>query len=335
LASLALFGALRLPREASPAVAGVRLRIMQPNLPQDAKFNPDNRDAIMQRYLSLSDRATSPQSTGLTDVTHLIWPESAFPFLLQSDPRALAEIGALLPAGKFLITGAARASEPLPGERPQFFNSILVIGEGGRIVASYDKVHLVPFGEYLPGPLDALLRAVGLREFVHVPGGFTPGQGRRRHLIAVPGLPPLAPTVCYEAIFPGEVLGVSEIREGTAVAAPQAPRAGLILNVTNDAWFGDTPGPRQHFAQARLRAVEEGLPLVRAANTGISAVVDPFGRVERSLSVGVEGVLDATLPARLPGRTLFDRFGHVLFAGMLLLSLAISLVAKWRGRPSP
>jgi apolipoprotein N-acyltransferase len=314
LSGIALFGMMRLPAQPSTEHADIRLRIMQPNLPQDAKFNPDNREDIMQLYLGLSDRATSPRSSGVADATHLIWPESAFPFLLHRDQRALAQIAGLLPSGTTLITGAARVEEPLFDGSYRFFNSIQALASDGSLIATYDKVHLVPFGEYFPAIFDQLLRSVGLREFVHVPGGFE--AGTRRSVLHVPGLPPIAPGICYEAIFPGAV-------------TPGIGMAGLILNVTNDAWFGDTPGPRQHFAQARLRAVEEGLPLVRAANTGISAVVDPYGRIVSSLPVGVEGLIDSGLPVAI-GSTFFSRFGNSIFWLQLLLCLTVALAMRVR-----
>ncbi|KQT61579.1 acyltransferase [Methylobacterium sp. Leaf456] len=323
LAGLAGYGALRLPASPDPTVAGVRLRLIQPNVPQDARFRADIRDEIVGKYLEMSDRALSPERTGIADVTHLIWPESAFPFLIQRDPQALGRIGAALPEGKQLVTGAARGREPLTRENAVFHNSILTIGPGGRIGEVYDKVHLVPFGEYLPGPLDAILRAVGLRQFVAVPGGFTPGHREGQRILSVPGLPPVAATICYEAIFPGAILPPA-----SGDAAPAVP--GLILNLTNDAWFGDTPGPRQHFAQARLRAVEEGLPLVRDANSGISAVVDGHGRILASLPLGTEGVLDSALPQRLPGRTLYASLGDLPFALMWLAALLTALGGRFR-----
>ena len=323
LAGLAGYGAWRVPAAPDPMVAGVRLRLIQPNVPQDARFRAEMRDEIVGKYLELSDRAVSPDRTGIGDVTHLIWPESAFPFLIQRDPAALGRIGAALPEGKQLVTGAARGREPLTRENAVFHNSILTIGPGGRIGEVYDKVHLVPFGEYLPAPLDAALRAVGLRQFVAVPGGFTAGHREGQRILSVPGLPPVAATICYEAIFPGAILPPAP-----ADGPPAVP--GLILNLTNDAWFGDTPGPRQHFAQARLRAVEEGLPLVRDANSGISAVVDPHGRIVASLPLGVEGVLDASLPARLPGRTVYAAFGDGLFAIGLLVCLLAALAGRRR-----
>ncbi|AWN46830.1 apolipoprotein N-acyltransferase [Methylobacterium terrae] len=322
LAGLGIGGALRVPAGPVPEVPGVRLRLVQANIPQDARFNPRNREGILERYLGLSDSATAPDRQGLRDVTHLIWPESSFPFLIQRDPQALRRIGSALPPGTLLVTGAARADEPLPGERLHFYNSILMIGQDGFTGGRYDKLHLVPFGEYLPEPIDSLLRTLGLKQFVAVPGGFTPGEARERPSLSVPGLPPVAPSICYEAIFPG------------AVASRHA-HPGLLLNVTNDGWFGDTPGPRQHFAQARLRAVEEGIPLVRAANTGISAVVDPYGRVTGMLSVGVEGVLDRNLPRNLRETTAYVRFGDVLFIIMLLGCGLTALGARLRRAPSP
>lgn len=323
LLALALFGAARVPAGPDPTVAGVRLRLVQPNLEQDAKFRPENRADILDRYIALSDRAAAPDRTGIADVTHVIWPESAFPFLIQRDPQSLARIAAAFPPGKHLITGAARAGEPLPGERPRFFNAILTIAAGPTLGEIYDKIHLVPFGEYLPGPLDSALRALHIRQFVAVPGGFTAGDRAGQRILAVPGLPPVAATICYEAIFPGAIVPAA-----TGAGPPPVP--GLILNLTNDAWFGDTPGPRQHFAQARLRAVEEGLPLVRDANTGISAVVDAHGRITASLAVGVEGVLDAALPARIAGRTLYAVLGDAPFAILLAATLLWAIAARRR-----
>ena len=320
LLALAGFGMVRLARGPTEFQAGVKLRILQPNLPQDEKFRSDRKDEILDHYLSVSDRATSPQRSGIADVTHLVWPESAFPFILSRDPLALARIGKALGPNTVLITGAARA-EPagrsaLPGEfRVNYFNAIQVIGQGGAILDSTDKVHLVPFGEYLP--LQGLLEKLHLRQFVHIPGGFEPGDHLRR--LAVPGLPPVAPLICYEVIFPGEVMPANALAE----------RPGLMLNVTNDGWFGTTAGPYQHFAQARLRAIEEGLPLVRSANTGISAVVDPYGRVLSSLPLGVEGVLDEALPKGIPP-TLFAKYPWAGFLILMFLSFIASSLGKWR-----
>ncbi len=310
LAVIAGFGALRLAGAENGVVANVRLRIMQPSLPQDAKFRPELGAQILQRYLDLSDRAASAERSGVADVTHLIWPESPFPFLLAREASALARIAQALKGGTVLITGAARRE----GQSEAYFNAIHVIGPDGAIRASYDKTHLVPFGEYLP--LRGFWRALGITQFVHIPGGFTAGV--RRRLLEAPGLPPIAPLICYEAIFPGEA---------TPEQAEGAARTGLLLNLTNDAWFGTTFGPWQHLAQARLRAIEEGLPMVRAANSGVSAVIDAQGRIRAELPLGVADVLDSPLPKAL-APTPFSRFGHWSAAALALLALAGAAIAR-------
>ncbi|MBL8590942.1 MAG: apolipoprotein N-acyltransferase, partial [Methylobacteriaceae bacterium] len=292
LTAMIAYGGLRLAGAGEASVPGVRLRLMQPALPQDAKFRPENRDAILARYLDLSDRATSAERTGVADVTHLLWPESAFPFLLSRDAAALSRIASALKGGAVLVTGAARQDE----QSREYFNSIQTVGGDGAILSTYDKTHLVPFGEYMP--FGRLLRAIGLTQFVHIPGGFAPGA--RRRLLDVPGLPPVAPLICYEAIFSGAA---------TPPAAEGARRAGVMLNVTNDAWFGVTPGPYQHLAQARLRTIEEGLPMIRVANSGVSAVIGPYGVVVAALPLGVADVLDAALPKAVEP-PLFARIGH-------------------------
>ena len=315
LFSLGAFGTWRLSAGPPPSVPGVRMRIMQPNIAQDAKFGPARGADILRGYLELSDKATSPTTTGLGDVTHLVWPESAFPFVLHREAAALSEIAHTLPRGSVLITGAARMDDPLPGESGwRYFNSIQVVADTGAIVGTYDKVHLVPFGEYVPGFVEKVLRSLGLRQFVAIPGGFSAAE--RHSSLAIPGLPSAAGSICYEAIFPDETL-------------PPGRRPGLILNVTNDGWFGDTPGPRQHFAQARLRAVETGIPLVRAANTGISAIVDPYGRIVRSLPVGQAGVIDSPLPG-VAKPTIFSEFGNLILLAMCILCGVASLFGRLR-----
>jgi apolipoprotein N-acyltransferase len=280
LVALAGHGLWRLAQTPTAYVEGVRLRIMQPNLQQDEKFNYSAKERVMRRYLTLSDRATGPQSMGLSDVTHLIWPESAFPFFLTREPDALAQIAALLPESTVLITGGVRAADIQPGVRSvRAYNSIFIIDHDGSILSIYDKVHLVPFGEYLP--FQQVLERLGLMQLTKLPGGFLAGDRHRAY--EVPRAPRFLPLICYEIIFPGET-------------APQGERPGWLVNLTNDAWFGTSTGPYQHFAQARLAAIAQGLPVVRAANTGISAVIDPVGRIVNSLPLGAEGVLDATLP---------------------------------------
>jgi apolipoprotein N-acyltransferase len=311
LAALAGYGAVRLARAPENFVADVRLRIMQPNLPQDEKFKYEAKPQVMSRYLGLSDGAG-----GLKDVTHLIWPESAFPFFLSREPDALAQIVALLQNHAVLITGAVRIAEPGPPggniQGPRVFNSIYVIDRDGSILSVYDKVHLVPFGEYLP--FQTFLERLGLVQLTKLQGGFVAGD--RRRAMTLKGASSFVPLICYEIIFPDE-------------AVPKDERPGWLLNVTNDGWFGNSFGPHQHFQQARVRAIEQGLPLVRAANTGISAVVDPFGRIVAQLPLGAEGVLDAALPRRIEP-TPYLRGGDT--AAKILFGVAALIVIRRRLR---
>lgn len=313
IAALATYGALRLATSPTHFVAGVKLRLMQPNLPQDTKFNYGAKAQVMARYLALSEQAGDGR--GLQGITHLVWPESAFPFLLTREPEALAQIAALLPPGTVLITGAARAAESLPsGRLKSAYNSIYVIDHDGSVLSVYDKVHLVPFGEYLP--FQAWLERLGLMQLTKVPGGFAAGD--RRRLLPVPHAGAALPLICYEVIFPGEVAA--------------AGQRGWMLNLTNDGWFGNSTGPFQHFHQARVRAIEQGLALVRSANTGISAVVDPYGRIIRALPLGREGVLDAPLPANA-APTLFARWSDWPLLFLLSVCLLFCTIKRCRERP--
>lgn len=313
IGALFAYGSLRLARTPTELISDVRLRIMQPNLQQDEKFNYMARHEVMKRYLALSDRPTGPQSTGVRDVTHLIWPESAFPFFLTREAEALAQIAELLPQGTVLITGAIRAPEPAPGApMSHAYNSVYVIDHDGSVLSVYDKVHLVPFGEYLP--FQNFLERIGLQQITKVQGGFIPGT--RRRALDVPRAPRFLPLICYEIIFPGQ-------------AVPSGERPRWLLNLTNDGWFGTSSGPYQHLQQARVRAIEEGLPVVRAANTGVSAVIDPVGRIIKSLPLGTEGVLDSPLPQPI-GRTIYVRAGDGI-AGMML-GIALTVVIRRRAR---
>lgn len=304
------FGAFRLAVNETRYVDGVALRLMQPNLPQDAKFRPENGAAILRHYLALSERPTNERPSGLAEVTHLVWPESAFPYVISKHPEALAAIAGALKGG-VLLTGAARAEADGDGRRGRILNSIEAV-QGETIIAFYDKVHLVPFGEYLP--LEELLRPLGINHLV--PGVWDRGAGPR--LLAAPGLPPIAPLICYEAIFPGE-----------AVQRDAGERARLFLNVTNDGWFGRTTGPYQHLAQARLRAIEEGLPMIRVANTGVSAIIDAYGRILQALPLGQEGLIDGRLPKEAPP-TVFAAYGALAFPTLLALATGLALFGAAR-----
>ena len=312
LLAMGVFGAIRLSLQPTRMVAGVKLRIMQPNLQQDVKFNYGAKQEVMRKYLTLSDRASGPQSTGVRDASILIWPESAFPFFLTREADAMAQIADLLPKGTVLITGSVRVPDDTPpGVRiTRAYNSIYVIDHDGSVLSIYDKLHLVPFGEFLP--FQDWMEKIGLTQLTKVQGGYI--AGTRRRSLDIPGAPRALPLICYEAIFPGNVVERDD-------------RPGWIVNLTNDGWFGISTGPYQHLQQARMRAIEEGLPVVRAANTGISAVIDPMGRIVARLGLGIEGVLDASLPAA-SAPTVYARFGNISAA--ILVTIALILVLRRR-----
>jgi apolipoprotein N-acyltransferase len=311
LVAMGIFGAVRLALQPTTMVANVKLRIMQPNLDQDARFNYSAKARVMQKYLTLSDRASGPQSTGVRDVNILIWPESAFPFFLTHEADAMAQISDLLPKGTVLVTGSVRAPDVPPGTRiTRAYNSIYVIDHDGNVLSVYDKLHLVPFGEFLP--FQDWMEKIGFEQLTKIQGGFI--SGTRRRSMDVPNAPRMLPLICYEVVFPGDVV------EGN-------DRPGWIVNLTNDGWFGISTGPYQHLQQARLRAIEQGLPLVRAANTGISAVIDPLGRVVARLGLGLEGVLDSSLPAAIPP-TPYARAGDI--PAVIILAAAWLFVIRRR-----
>ncbi len=277
------------------ASTGLRLRIVQANVDQAEKWRPENSAEIFTDYLDLTT------SGGLDGIDVVIWPETAVPFLLADAPEARRTIGEALPEGSSLLVGSARLVED---SDDHIYNSLLVIDDEGRVAGSYDKIHLVPFGEYFP--FQSVIERLGITQIAGMRGAFTPGQGPR--LLAVPGAPPAEPLICYEIIFPDEV-------------TENAARPGWLINITNDAWFGSSAGPYQHFHQAQVRAVEQGLPLARAANTGISAVIDAYGRILAKIGLGERGVIDADLPKVGPP-TPFVQFGTILEISVLLLALA-------------
>lgn len=272
LASLAAVGLAgvagqRVMEADAPAIGGPIVRIVQPNVPQAEKWRPEGRARELQKLIDLSRR------DGFDRVAAVVWPETATPFIVQPGSMGLAMLATAAPPGGYLLAGAARAGDDV---KQGVWNSLLAIDAAGAVVATYDKVHLVPFGEYIPfhkewPPLTGLIGR----------GSFERGESFAT--LSLHGLPGFSPLVCYEAIFPGEVTG------------PGA-RPAWLLNITNDAWFGVSSGPYQHLVSARLRSIEEGVPMIRAANTGVSAVIDAYGRVLASLDMEHEGVIDHALP---------------------------------------
>src|SRR3546814_903809 len=246
-----------------------------------------------QRAANLRLRAQLSRAPGTREPTVIIWPETAVPYLLSAEPGLRQELASLVPPGGYLITGAPRVDPQDPDGG--IWNALHALDERGAIAATYDKAHLVPFGEYTP--LRSLLGlaklTVGSRDFSAGPGPVS---------LDLPGLPPFSPLICYEVIFPGAV---------TPAAPAAAPR--WLLNLTNDAWFGDSSGPYQHFAAARLRAVEEGLPLVRAANNGISAVVDSYGRIVDRINLNDRGIIDTRSEEAARQVTTYSYAGNYLY----------------------
>src|SRR5215469_16097473 len=286
-----VLGAIRL-ETAPTSDTGIWLRIVQPSIPQSMKWDPA---AAQRNFRLLLDLSAAP---GSRSVAAVIWPEAATPFLLERDTARRREVGAVAPGRGYVITGAVRANPP-PDPVRQIWNSLEALNSEGEIVARYDKAHLVPFGEYVP-----FRDALPLQKITPGTVDYSAGAGPRT--IALSGLPRFAPLICYEVIFPGAVVDEHD-------------RPAWILNVTNDAWYGQSSGPYQHFAIARTRAVEEGLPLVRAANNGVSGVVDPLGRVLARIDLNTVGYADLALPAA--GHvTPYARVGDWALVALLLVS---------------
>lgn len=307
LAGQIAYGEYRLRSTVIEERTDIKLRLIQPAISQAQKWQTDSRDFIMERLLSLSTTTIGPGEDGILGVTQVIWPESAMPFFLVEQPEELARISRMLPLGKHLVTGAPRR-EFSAGSESAAFNAVMIINADGEVISSYDKTHLVPFGEYLP--FENLFARIGVTQFVPGNEGWDKGDARR--VLSSPGAPAFLPLVCYEVIFSGalgEVLSDAE----------------YILNLTNDGWFDGSIGLRQHFHHARLRAVEEGIALVRVANTGITALVDPLGRIIASTRPGEVAVLDVVPPYRLQS-TPFQTTRHwptLAILGLVLLGLAI------------
>lgn len=277
------------------------VRLIQPNAPQHQKWDPEMIPMFFDRNLGF----TAASAEGAPpDV--IIWPETSVPYLLNNAQGALELISQA--AGSIpVVLGIQRRNAGL------YHNSLVVLGPDGGLTETYDKSHLVPFGEYVPG--GALASALNLKGLAAKEGyGFGAGAGVR--LIEIAGLGRAMPLICYEAIFPHEVGGLDQ-------------RADWLLQITNDAWFGNLTGPQQHLAQARFRAIEQGLPMVRAANTGISAMIDGRGQIVASLPLGVSGFLDTILPAPLP-EPLYGRSGDWPVLLLLILCTASLLLKRRR-----
>ena len=283
-----------------PAMSGVWLRLVQPSIPQNLKWDPAAAEANFRRLIELSG---APAAHPLAAV---LWPEAASPFLLDRDAVHRRAVAAIAPKGGYAIAGALRANPP-PGPVSEVWNSVEAVDPAGDIRASYDKAHLVPFGEYVP-----LREWLPIKKFTAGSIDLSAGPGART--ISLAGLPAFSPLVCYEVIFPGTVADPND-------------RPAWLLNVTNDAWYGRSSGPYQHFAIARTRAVEEGLPLVRVANNGISGVIDAEGRIVARTHLNDVTYADIELPAagNPPPYARFGDWGFVVLLALGLVPAALRL----------
>lgn len=303
------FGTVRLATAEASKVAGPRLRIVQPNIPQNEKWDPDAAARNLRKLYTLSvlDAPVSPRV--------VIWPETAYPFLFSEDVSLPEALLGSIPEDGLLLFGAIRAVVGESGEIAGLLNSLLAVDQIGKVIADYDKIRLVPFGEFTPFKGLPGISKLTAGEIDYVPGS-------NASPMKLQGLPPLRTLICYEAIFP----------------RAKVDEARWLLNVTNDAWFGLSAGPYQHFLSARVRAIESGLPMIRVANNGISAVVDGYGRILRALPLAVEGVVDSDLPAPTPARTLYSRTGDLptlTAIGVIVALQAFRNRSRNRALPAP
>ena len=289
------YGAWRMPD--STSFTTTHLRIVQPSVPQAVKWTPQGKMESLKLHADMMriEKDVTP------DV--VIWSESAFPYTLRADRPWPPQLGALLLPNQLLLTGAMRAEGE--GTALKLWNSMVAIDGKGVVRATYDKHQLVPFGEFMPLrdvlPLDKI-----------TPGDTDFSRGSGPQTISIDTIPPFSPLVCYEVIFPW-------------LAVNKQVRPQWLLNVTNDGWYGNATGPYQHYAAAQMRAIEQGLPVVRAANNGISAVIDPYGRAVAELELNKRGIIDSLLPVSAPP-TLYARHG---VAVAIILTATLLLVAAF------
>ena len=296
ITALYIWGSQRLGANPPLTDSDIMIRIVQPNIPQEDKWNGDKLVENIQKTVNLS---SAPFLDGKTYA--IVWPETAVTDYVIQDINAANFIrGSLFPGNRpgYLLSGVLR-HETDPDGKPVYYNSLVAYDSGLIPEAIYNKSHLVPFGEYIP-----YQKYIPLRPVVQF-SGFTPGQGVATQSLSA--LPAFSGLVCYEVLFPGK-------------AALFSPRAQWIVNVTNDGWYGDSPGPYQHLVQTIYRATEEGLPLARAANTGVSALIDSYGRVLVKAGYNKDSFLDYPLPQATADPTFYARYRDALFfAGLLCL----------------
>jgi apolipoprotein N-acyltransferase len=308
MGGLWLFGKDRIQSLGGGKPHSFAVRIVQPSIPQTLKW-----DAKEQEY-NFNLLLTMTKQPSLFQLNAVIWPESAVSFVLEKETYRRELIGESLPKGGLLFTGALRRSEGGPESR-KIWNSLLVLNDQGDIISHYDKAHLVPFGEYIPfrSTLDSIFGKGTIKKITVGAIDFSCGTGPET-IDLKNGFPTFSALVCYEVIFPRSIVN------------PDGPRPDWLINITNDAWFGNLSGPYQHLEMARFRAVEEGLPLVRAANNGISVVIDALGRTQGKIELNQRAVLDLWLPVRTTQAPLYARYGDWITLWLILGTIGIALL---------
>ncbi|MCG8492172.1 MAG: apolipoprotein N-acyltransferase [Sneathiellales bacterium] len=296
-------GYFRLADSELPALPDSAIRLVQPNIPQADKWKPALKADHLKKLvdLSIQDKKNQPKT--------LIWPETAVPFFLTSERHIQAYLYRHIPENGTLVTGAPRKDMT----KRQYFNSVQVLSSSGEITGIYDKEHLVPYGEYLP--LRQLLIETGLSKLIPVldsMSDFSSGSDQFTGTLKVGDLPPARTLICYEIAFPWQV--------------EKEHAFDWILNLTNDGWFGDTSGPYQHLVISRTRAIEQGKTVIRAANTGISAVIDGYGRVISQLPLNQSGILDSEIPGPLENRTAYVIIGESPLVAFSILLIVLSFM---------
>ncbi|WP_299375930.1 apolipoprotein N-acyltransferase [uncultured Tateyamaria sp.] len=285
----------------TPSLTDHTVRLIQPNAPQHEKWDPEKIPVFVNRQIDFT-------GAGDTVPDLIVWPETALPYLQEYAQPAFDAI-AQAARGAPVALGIQRSDDR------GYYNGMVVLDAAGQVIQSYDKHHLVPFGEYMPLP--GLFRSLGIRALAdRADSGYQSGPGPR--VLDLGALGTALPLICYEAVFAHDVGGA-------------ATRPDFLMQLTNDAWFGMRSGPQQHLAQARMRAIEQGLPLIRAANTGISAVIDPKGRITASLALNTAGYLDAGLPAAA-APTLYARTGDLPWVFVVLAGLIAAVLHRARTR---
>ena len=280
------------------------VRLVQGNIAQKEKWVKEFREKNILSLIDLSNEVSFDK------IDLIIWPETASTFFLPQDEIAMQLISNAIPKDGYLLTGSRRIVKSEEG-KINLFNSLIILKSSNLFQDYYDKHHLVPFGEYVP--MRSFLGKLGLEKLV--PGTLDYSAGSNNKTMRLKGIPSFSPLVCYEAIFPNRVVDRND-------------RPNWLLAVSNDAWFGKYSGPIQHFQMSRLRAIEQGLPLVRVANTGITGVVDAAGRIKDRIPIGQKGIIDVYIPIS-SAPTLYSQFGDMIFFSICLFLLIFVFINRY------